>query len=332
MCAGLLAGALLCAAGEVRASPGPKARAGQEASEQSAALPAPRARDTAFRRGVTLGPLLAAESPEAFKRAQLGRLARALALGATDVRLVVRWTQTRPDAVELAPFDSLDDKLLGWLIAASRQRKLRVWLVPTVAVESAEGELPAAHVAPRSWDRWWWSYRRFVLHYAQLAGARRVPLLAVGSGLTSTEADSERWRALIRDVRKAYAGELTYVASSESVDKVAFWHDLDLIGVALAPGAASSDAALAPLPDRIEAAEPAREFLLVERDPSPEELDPGDVLRARQALYDRFVDAPKLGGVFVNDLAPAAAPKRKKNAPLPPESALIRRWFLKSKH
>ncbi|MET0340539.1 MAG: hypothetical protein ABW252_06035 [Polyangiales bacterium] len=323
MCAWLVLSVLFCCAHAVHAAP-PK--------QATADLPAPRPRDEAFRRGVTLGPLVAPESPEAFKRVQAQRLSRAVALGATDVRLLVRWTQTQLDAVELAPFDSIDDELLGWLIAAARSRKLRVWLVPTVAVESPDGERPAGSVAPTSWDRWWWSYRRFVLHYAQVAALRKVPLLAVGNGLTSTEADAERWRALIRDVRKRYQGELTYVASSDSFAKVGFWHDLDLVGVALAPGAASSDAALAPLPARIEQTEPTREFVVCEAEHGVDEPDAGDVLRARQAVYERFADAPKLGGVFVNDIEPTSSPKGKKKVPLSPEAEVIRHWFLGSKH
>ncbi len=336
VCAWVLLGALFCCTRHVHAAPAP-APPGQQApaGEPAGQLPAPRARDASFRRGVTIGPLIAADNPEEFMRAQTRRLSRAQALGATDVKLLVRWTQTQRDAVELAPFDSVDDELLGWLIKAARARKLRVWLVPSVAVETPDGPHPASALTPTSWDRWWWSYRRFVLHYAQVARMRKVPLFAVGDGLTSAEPDAARWRSLIRDVRKAYPGELTYIASSASYARVPFWHDLDLVGVALAPTVAS-EISLAELPTRIEAVEPAREFLITETDPGVDEPDARHVLRARHAIYENFADAPKLGGVYVNDAEPheaTSAPrsKRKKRpAPLAPEAEVIRYWFRES--
>ena len=195
VCAWLLLGVLTCCARQVHAAPpGTMERATDDAD-----LPAPRARDGAFRRGVTLGPLVAPESPEAFKRAQVKRLARAVALGATDVRLLVRWTHSQPDAVELAPFDRIDDELLAWLISASRARKLRVWLCRRGGREPGRSA-SRRRVAPTSWDRWCGATPlRAAL--PQVARARKVPLLAVGSGLTSTE-PTGALAALIRDVRK----------------------------------------------------------------------------------------------------------------------------------
>ena len=289
------------------------------------ALPTPRARDGTFLRGVTLGPLVAPHNVDAFKRSLSKRLAQAAALGATDVQLVVHWTQTQLDAVELAPFDSIDDPLLGWLIDVARRRKLRVLLAPSVAVESAEGPRPAATVAPRDWERWWWSYRRFVLHYARVAASRKLPMLAVGSGLTSTESQAERWRALIAEVREVYAGKLTYLANSDSFERVAFWDALDVAGIAVMQADAATDerlvAQLTPLVRRLEASAPARGYLISEPVPDHEPLAADLAVRRRRALFESFANDARLLGVFLNDDGEPVSKRR------PPAAELIKHWY-----
>ena len=304
---------------------------GVGAEHAPAELPAPRARDATFHRGVTLGPLVAPHSVDAFKRAQSKRLNQAVALGATDVQLVVRWTQTQHDAIELAPFDSIDDSLLQWLIDTARRRKLRVLLSPGVAVESAEGARPVASLAPTDWERWWWSYRRFVLHYARVAAARKVPLFSVGSGLTSTEGQADSWRALIAEVREIYPGRLTYLASGEGFARVGFWDAVDVAGVAVAQTEGASDdaqlASLASLHRRLAESAPTRErgYLISEAAPESEPLAPELVRTQQRALLQSFGNDARLLGVFMND-AGDPAPKRN-----PIAGEVMRHWYMKSK-
>lgn len=82
------------------------------------------------------------------------------------------------------------------------------------------------------WQAWFASYRRFLLHYAELAERTGIEALAVGTELGGTTRREKEWRALIADVRSRYRGSLTYCANwSEDVDHVAFWDALDWIGV-----------------------------------------------------------------------------------------------------
>ena len=153
-------------------------------------------------------------------------------LGATDVQLRVEWTQTDASAIEISPSSTrtVDDELLRWVIDEANQRSLRVFLMPVLDVAGlgTEGGLQPyrANLSPPDWDRWWWSYRRFVIHYAQIAAGHKAAMLSVGSELTSTEHQKERWRELIPVVRKVYDGPLTCSASADPVANVSFWDDL----------------------------------------------------------------------------------------------------------
>ena len=86
-------------------------------------------------------------------------------------------------------------------------------------------------LAPTDRDRWYESYRSFILHYASLAEACGAQEFSVGSELGSMQVDAERWRSLIATVRANYRGRLLYSANWDDYESVPFWRDLDAIGV-----------------------------------------------------------------------------------------------------
>ncbi len=83
------------------------------------------------------------------------------------------------------------------------------------------------------WRTWWEGYRGLVLHYAELAASHGMEAFCIGTELRSTvRAHPERWRGLIEDVRRIYAGELTYSANWHlEFEEVPFWDALDAIGI-----------------------------------------------------------------------------------------------------
>jgi hypothetical protein len=155
------------------------------------------------------------------------------ALGATDVELVVRWSQTDIHAIEISPHasDSVDDELLTWVMDAARARGLRVFLMPILEIEDRSMGRWRGTLEPSDLSRWWWSYRRFILHYARIAAGHGAALFSVGSELLSIERDRERWLELIADVRKAYSGQLTYSANWDHFEPVSFWDAVDVVGI-----------------------------------------------------------------------------------------------------
>jgi len=83
------------------------------------------------------------------------------------------------------------------------------------------------------WKKWFADYEKFILHYAKLAEAEKMEMLCIGTELHKTCIEREQdWRQLITKIRAVYSGELTYAANfSEEFEEVAFWNELDYIGV-----------------------------------------------------------------------------------------------------
>ncbi|MDD9934345.1 MAG: hypothetical protein OXT09_12120, partial [Myxococcales bacterium] len=154
-------------------------------------------------------------------------------VGATDVQLVVQWSQRDIYATEIGPLPgvSVEDELLEWVITEARARELRVFLMPILHLQERKRGHWRGKLRPDDWDAWWRSYREFILHYALMSKGSGVDLLSVGSELISTESRTERWRALIADVRQRFPGKLTYSANWDHFEPVAFWDDLDVAGI-----------------------------------------------------------------------------------------------------
>ena len=103
--------------------------------------------------------------------------------------------------------------------------KPHIW----VGWESWPGEIEMKSEA--DWQRWWASYRRYVLHHALLARWAGADLFCVGVELSKTAGRPE-WRRLIADVRRFYPGPVTYASNwGADLDGVRFWDLLDYAGV-----------------------------------------------------------------------------------------------------
>jgi hypothetical protein len=272
-------------------------------------------RGETFRRGIVLGPLEAPEDEEEFKRAQLAQLDRAVSLGATDLQLVVRWLLTDLRATEIAPYDSVHDDLLTWVIDQAKRRNLRVLLTPRLAVEN-ENERGAQKLKPENWEYWWWSYRRIALHYARVAATRKLSMYAIGSELSSTEGQTDRWRTLIKEVRKIYKGKLTYMATAENFERVGFWDALDLVGVSVDQEKPRGEEQLVErlsLLTKKLARSPkvqAHGYLIAELGCGSGAPDAERELLCQRALYQSFRDQSELQGVYVRAASDGPRPTR----------------------
>jgi hypothetical protein len=121
------------------------------------------------------------------------------------------------------------------LAATTRQAHalgMRVMLKPHVWIRGGAwiGDQELADDA--AWARWLESYRAFILHYAQLAAREKMESLAIGTELKrATPRDRDKWAALIRDLRAAYHGTITYAANWDEAEHVVFWDLVDEVGV-----------------------------------------------------------------------------------------------------
>ena len=128
------------------------------------------------------------------------------------------------------------DEGLAETARRARQRGIRTILKPHVWIRDRSDGRWRGNIdfsTPEAWDRWWSSYRRFILHYAELAESTGMEGLCIGTELRSAVLNRpEAWRVLIADVREVYGGELTYSANwYREFEEVPFWDALDYIGI-----------------------------------------------------------------------------------------------------
>lgn len=154
-------------------------------------------------------------------------------IGATHVSVVVQWSQADVAATEIAPHpkETQDDKVVRAIVRRARAKGLAVMVFPILWVEKRELGQWRGTLKPADEDAWWRSYRRFVLHYADLAAEEGAALFSVGSELASLEHRADRWRALIAEVRARFPGRLLYSANWDHYEAVPFWGELDYIGL-----------------------------------------------------------------------------------------------------
>ena len=127
-------------------------------------------------------------------------------------------------------------------IRKAKSLGLKVMLKPHVWVAGGRwrGEIDVGDSA--AWRRWFESYRRWILGYADMAQTEGADILVVGVELRSTESRlAARWRELIDEARERFNGKLTYSANWDDVANVSWWDALDYIGVQFYPPLATTE-------------------------------------------------------------------------------------------
>ena len=117
-------------------------------------------------------------------------------------------------------------------IRRARAQGMTVMVKPQIWVRrSWPGEIDPSSDADE--ERFFQEYRLWILHYALMAEAYDVPLLAIGTELAKlTQGHRAQWESIIEDIRSVYRGKLVYAANwGAEVENVDFWDLLDYIGV-----------------------------------------------------------------------------------------------------
>jgi hypothetical protein len=311
----------------------------------SEGLPLPAPRDAAFRRGVSLELFLAeVEEPE---RASYGAwLDQAARIGATDLELVVQWSQLDANSPEIAPSATMtvDDEFLGWLMDQANQHQLRVAVTPVIELEQPQaGASGSRALQPDDAKRWFWNYHRFLLHYARIAEAHHASSFAVGADLPEALLRDETWPSLIKDVRKAYKGKLSYVARWDELDRVPFAEsveELALTGVGELWFGAEREKRVSGLLQRLRALgkERGRTFAISRvrsaLAPAAGKSDPRGTqqqLDAMRALYQAVQGESVLAGLYLGLSRPGAADKAQAPAVTSASAEVLRHWYTRSR-
>jgi hypothetical protein len=146
---------------------------------------------------------------------------------------VVNWYQAFQDSTDIFPDDqpggkTPSDEALGHTINLAHLLGMKVILKPHLDVEDGTYR---GDIIPSI--EWFDSYKKFVLHYAELAAKYNVELLSIGTELVNaTTAQWElNWRKIIQEVKNVYKGPLVYAANWDEYTQVPFWDCLDFIGI-----------------------------------------------------------------------------------------------------
>lgn len=128
-----------------------------------------------------------------------------------------------------------DENDEGVVHSAYEAQKLGMTVVLKPQVWIGRGSWPGdvAMTNEADWEQFFNHYYRWIRHYALLAEMYDMDALCIGTEFAkATVAREADWRKLIHKFRGIYNGKLTYAANwGEEFEKVAFWDELDFIGL-----------------------------------------------------------------------------------------------------
>jgi hypothetical protein len=78
---------------------------------------------------------------------------------------------------------------------------------------------------------WFNEYKSYMNDWATFADDNGVEMLSVGCELSGTQSWESSWREVIAGVRARYSGPLTYSANHDAYGSIAWWDDLDYVGI-----------------------------------------------------------------------------------------------------
>jgi hypothetical protein len=186
------------------------------------------ATSSAFQKGVNF----TAEGPGSYGSQAAARMLDRLAdYGVNVVALVPFGFERFGETSIRFPGGWESDELITKQAAMAHQRSMRVLLKPQIWIPH---KFPGDLDFPLEKDRFQWfaEYRGFIDHYADLATRIDADLLCIGVEFVHLSHYENEWRKIIADVRRHYAGPLTYAANfGEDFEQARFWDALDYIGL-----------------------------------------------------------------------------------------------------
>ncbi|MCQ2506407.1 MAG: glycosyl hydrolase family 53 [Lachnospiraceae bacterium] len=167
------------------------------------------------------------------KESTIDSLDKMLATGVDYVSLcVVEHINTVKDTEINFHFgSSLDDYEVEKMIETIHSKGAKVCLKPMINVRDGSWRaLIDFGTDSASWEKWFFSYTRFMLHYAKIAERTGTEMLCLGCEMLGMEKEESNWRLLIASVRGVYNGLLIYNTNHDK-ELVANWYDeIDYIG------------------------------------------------------------------------------------------------------
>lgn len=125
------------------------------------------------------------------------------------------------------------------VIKKAKQLDLKVMLKPHIDLSREKrynvtwrGNIGEPFTEEAQWQKWFESYEKFILKYAELAEKLKVEMFSVSCELIATSKMDAFWRKVIKQIRLVYSGLLTDSANHDGEEFEKTWWDvLDFIGV-----------------------------------------------------------------------------------------------------
>ena len=118
------------------------------------------------------------------------------------------------------------------LIKYAKNQGLKVMLKPHVWVMGEGWTGDYKLTTETQWLKWEKDFSAYLLNYARVADSLEVEMLCIGTEYrTPARERPDFWRSLIKDVRKVYAGKLTYASNWDNYMNISWWDAVDYIGI-----------------------------------------------------------------------------------------------------
>lgn len=113
-----------------------------------------------------------------------------------------------------------------------KKQKIKLMLKPQIWVWRGEFTGFIEMNSEENWRVLENSYEDFILSYAKIAQEIDAEIFCIGTELEKFIMNRPSfWESLIKKIRKTYKGKLTYASNWDEFKRVAFWSQLDYIGV-----------------------------------------------------------------------------------------------------
>lgn len=157
-------------------------------------------------------------------------LAFARSVGADWLAIVPTWYQAATTSNTISEHGTRSPTTtdVRSIITRAQSEGFKILMKPHIDLLNGDWR---GNIQPSSPAAWRESYEDFIYHFADLSEELSVDVLAIGTELKKRSGDTFFWQNLIAGIRERYSGELTYAANWDEYELVAFWSDLDFIGI-----------------------------------------------------------------------------------------------------
>lgn len=126
-----------------------------------------------------------------------------------------------------------DETQLKKVFSLAKEYDMQIILKPTVNCRDGiwRGHIyfPEDENSEEKWKKWFLSYEKYQLHYADIAQRLGADMLCVACEMVMTQERDKEWRQIAESVRKVFKGPLTWNCDKFQEDHVFFWDAYDVI-------------------------------------------------------------------------------------------------------